>query len=126
MTTKTLLSLKILSPEETVFEIDQLTAVNIPLTNGVPIGVRPGHAPLIAETAKGKVRYRSANGEQNIELYGGVLDIRNNIITILTAGEIKETPTELAQPIEIEYERLMQTLIKKLASDETATIESTT
>ena len=108
------LSLKVLSPEGAIIEIDNLTAVNVPLADGGSIGVREGHAPLIAETIRGTVRYRTEQNEDEVKLHAGVLDIRNNIVTIITTGEDKEISPEGEQPSTTPYDRLMQTLIKTI------------
>lgn len=114
MNSKGTLTLKVLSPEGIIFEEEKLNAVNIPLADGCPIGIRPGHAPLIAETEQGKIRFRSAGSDNEINLHAGVLDIRDNLIILLTAGEVEKTPESIAEPIPTEYDRLMQTLIQQI------------
>lgn len=114
MSRETLLSLEILTPEGTLLEADSLFSVNIPLADGSPIGIRPGHAPLIAETVQGSVRFRSDEGERQIELHAGVLDIRDNRVIILTHGKVSGTPLEIVDGSETEYDRLMGSLIEKI------------
>lgn len=117
MNQNTLLSLKILTPEGSILDIDGLYSINIPLADGSPICIRPGHAPLIAETVQGTVEYRNEKG-QEIQLHAGVIDIKNNIITILTPGKVSITPQEIIEPVEKEYNRLMRTLVDKLIFDQ--------
>jgi F0F1-type ATP synthase epsilon subunit len=117
MTNASPLVLKVLSPEGIILEENNLTAVNIPLVDGARIGVRPGHAPLIAETDAGTIKYRSENLEKQIRLHAGVLDIRNNIIIVLTAGEIVSTQETMSVSAPSEYDRLMQTLIRQIQPD---------
>lgn len=112
------LHLKILTPDGIILEKDSLTAVNVSLADGLPIGIRPGHAPLIAETVQGSVNYRTSTSEEDVELLAGVLEIRNNNITILTAGKVSETPPEISTLPEKAYNRLMQTLIDKLEPEQ--------
>lgn len=109
------LKLKILTPEGAVLETDSLTSVNVPLADGCPIGIRPGHAALIAETEQGTVHYRGPNQEDKIKLHAGVLDIRDNGIIILTPGEVSKIPSEITQPSETEYDRLMNTLVENIS-----------
>jgi F0F1-type ATP synthase epsilon subunit len=118
MNTEGKLILKVLTPEGMVFTKMGLDAVNIPLADGSPIGIRPGHAPLIAETIKGAVRYRSINQEDEIHLHAGVLEIREDVIMLLTAGEIQNTPEVLGEPVIIEYYRLMKTLIQQIQTED--------
>lgn len=118
MSTSGTLSLKVLSPEGLIFKEDNLNTVSIPLADGCPIGIRPGHAPLIAETEQGVIRYRSAGSEGDVHLHAGVVDIRENIITLLTAGKVEKTPNSIAESPSAEYDRLMQTLITQIQIDE--------
>jgi F0F1-type ATP synthase epsilon subunit len=112
------LTLKILSPEGLLFEEEGLDAVNIPLADGYPIGIRPGHAPLIAETLKGKIHYRSVHQEDEVLLHAGVLDIRDNVVILLTAGKVEKTSESLAEPVPTEYDRLMQSLIQQIQTED--------
>ena len=114
MSPKPILQLRVVTPEGIILDAAELTTINVPLVDGGAIGVRPGHAPLIAETVKGVVRYRKINSEEEINLHSGVLEINNNVVTILTAGEIAVTVSEFAKPSDNEYDRLMQTLINTL------------
>jgi len=114
LSSETLLSLKILSPEGTILKADSLYSVNIPLADDCPIGIRPGHAPLIAKTAQGLVRFHSAEGESHIELHAGVLDIKDGLVIILTPGKVSATPLEITEKTETAYDRLMGSLIEKI------------
>ena len=118
MNTEGRLTLKVLTPEGMVFTKEGLDAVNIPLADGCPIGIRPGHAPLIAETVKGAISYRSINQEDQIHLHAGVLEIREDVIMLLTAGEIEKTPERLGEPVTTEYDRLMKTLIQQIQRED--------
>ena len=112
------LHLKILTPDGIILERKFLAAVNVPLVDGLPIGIRPGHAPLIAETVQGSVKYRTSTDEAEVELHAGVLEIRENVIMILTAGKVSTTPPEISTQPEKEFDRLMQTLIDKLVPEQ--------
>jgi len=109
-----LLTLKIITPEGMTLEKDQLTSINVRLSGSSPIGIRPGHAPLIAETAKGHLKYRDASDIYEIDLYAGVLEVRNNQVTILTAGEMNKIEGEGIASSIAKYDRLMQTLIEQV------------
>jgi F0F1-type ATP synthase epsilon subunit len=105
---------KVLTPEGLIYKEEDLSSINVPLADGCPIGIRPGHAPLVAETVKGYVCIRSAKKEEKIYLHAGVLDIRDNQVILLTAGEVEKTPDSIAEPVPTEYNRLMQTLIHQI------------
>jgi len=108
---QTLLTLKIITPEGIIFEKDNLNSINVLLSDHSPIGIRPGHAPLIAETKQGFLRYRDEDLEDKLELYSGVLEIRNNQVTILTAGKVDKTIVQNEDSPISKFDRLMQTLI---------------
>ena len=118
MNAKGRLTLKVLTPEGMLFTKEGLDAVNIPLADGRPIGIRPGHAPLIAETMKGAIHYRFINQEDEFYLHAGVLEIREDVIMLLTAGEIEKTPEALGEAVVTEYDRLMQTLIQQIQKED--------
>lgn len=118
MTIPSLLTLKILTPESVILDVSEIQAVTIPLGDGGSIGIRPGHAPLIAETHQGVVKYRNETEDMEIALFAGVLDIRDNIITILTAGEDNQQKKGAFYDSDKKYERLLQTLISQLTEEE--------
>jgi F0F1-type ATP synthase epsilon subunit len=118
MTMPSLLTLKILTPESVILDVSEIQAVTIPLGDGGSIGIRPGHAPLIAETHQGVVKYRNETEDMEIALFAGVLDIRDNVITILTAGEDNQQKKGAFYDSDKKYERLLQTLISQLTEEE--------
>lgn len=114
MSSKPIISLKILTPEGAILEVDGLTSVIVPLSDGGTIGIMPNHGPLIAETSKGVVRYQTESGQKWIRLHPGVLDIRKNMVLILTSGEIAQMPELLLETEGLELDRLMNTLVQTL------------
>lgn len=118
MSPRNQMHLKILTPDGIILEKKSLIAINVPLADGRPIGILPGHAPLIAETVQGSVGYRTSTSKGDIEVHAGVLQIRNNKVTILTAGKVSETLSEFSEQPEKAYDRLMQTLMDKLVPEQ--------
>ncbi len=47
-------------------------------------GVLPGHVPFITLLAEGEVRYRKGSSEQKLPVEGGLAEVRDNKVTILT------------------------------------------
>ena len=117
MQTRHLLEIKVLTPEGILFEANELQAINVRLSNGLLLGIRPGHTPLIAETKIGPVQFRNDYDAGEITLYAGVLEIRNNMVILLTAGEVEKTPKEIAANPELELDRLMRTLLSQFIPD---------
>lgn len=112
------LTLQILTPEGLLLEADQLWEVIVPLADGGTIGIRPKHAPLIAETVDGSVRFLSANADEEISLLAGVLQIRNNTVTVLTAGSAEGASGLENQDQTLTYNRLVQTLAASLENEQ--------
>ena len=117
MNLQQLLTLRVQTPEGVIVEKTDVESIIIPLANACPIGIRPGHAPLIAETDLGMIKYRQNEKFEKINLHSGVMEIRNNVITILTAGEVDKFPEEFTQLALSDYDRLMQTLVEQIISD---------
>jgi len=116
------LILRIITPEGMLYEIKDLHSVTIPLSSGYPIGIRPGHAPLIAATEGGKIHYRNKTMESELNLYPGVLDIRKDNITVLTPGEVSPEK-QFISPTDVDYDRLMRTLVKQLIPEDNQEVE---
>lgn len=114
MSSDLFLTFEVLTPEGLILKADRLKSIRIPLVDGGTIGIRPMHAPLIAETTQGKVQYRTEIESNEVELHAGILDIYQNMVTILTAGKVSEIESEIIGKSETEYNRLMQTLIDHL------------
>ncbi len=81
------LTLRVLSPDGPSLEAEHLYKVVVPLADGGPIGIRPKHAPLIAETVSGPIQYQTKEEFFQVDLLAGILSIRDNVVTILSAGE---------------------------------------
>jgi len=70
-----LLHLRVSTPEGPLLEADGVTWMRIQLADGGSIGIRPGHAPLLAETVAAPLRYGDGLGEHSLDLEGGILHI---------------------------------------------------
>lgn len=110
MANKTL-RLIILTPAETLLDIDTVSWIQAPLAGGESIGIYPGHAPLLAETRQAPLRYATSEGEQHTAtLEAGILHIDNTgQVVILTAGTAETTQGESAE--EHPLNRLIESLI---------------
>ena len=82
------LRLTVLTPAEILLEVPEADWIEGQLADGVPIGIYPGHAPLIAETEDGPLRYADARGQHTIDLGAGVLHVSDGQVTILICGRI--------------------------------------
>lgn len=76
------LSVELVSKEKRVFQIDNVDMVLIPATEG-EMGVLPNHAPVLTTLGQGELVIRKQGREERFAVYGGVVDVRPNKVTIL-------------------------------------------
>ena len=90
------IQLEVVTPERRVLQIDVADVV-LPSVEGY-LGIRPGHAALLATLDVGEVSY-SVEGQQTrcfLSISGGFLEVADNRVSILA-----ET-SELAEEIDLE------------------------
>ncbi|TSC84825.1 MAG: F-type H+-transporting ATPase subunit epsilon [Parcubacteria group bacterium Gr01-1014_13] len=76
------LKFKIVTPEKVIYE-NEILQVTIPTMSG-EITILPNHIPLVSVLKAGEMRIKDKDGEQNLAVSGGFLEIRgNNEIVIL-------------------------------------------
>lgn len=84
------LRLTVLAPDATLLDVKEVTWVHVKLANNRGVTIWPAHAPLLAETLTGTVRYEDQSGAQRVEFPSGILQVRDNVVTLLvdrTAGD---------------------------------------
>ncbi len=118
------LRLTVLTPAETLLDVEKAAWVQARLADGGGIGIYPGHAPLLAETVTAPLRYADPSGEHILDLAAGILQVDDNGVTILTSGlaqtsEVSES-TRLSSPKSSEvsdgtrFDRLARELLTTL------------
>jgi F0F1-type ATP synthase epsilon subunit len=111
------LRLLVQSPEGQIFEGSGFMAVQINLPDG-KIGIHPGHAPLVAEVAAGKIKMNDAQSSSEIFVQAGIMVVRNNLVQIFTHAQTQQVNEKIAaftQP-EDEVDRLVDAVMKTLTS----------
>lgn len=74
--------LEIITPEKTIFT-GEVRLVQVPGTKG-SFEILHNHAPIISSLQEGVVRLITNEGkEKNIDINGGIIEAKNNQITIL-------------------------------------------
>ncbi|MBN1259597.1 MAG: hypothetical protein JXB35_02855 [Anaerolineae bacterium] len=108
-----LLRLVALTPVETLLDVAGVAWVQAPLADGGGLGVFPGHAPLLAETAPGAVRYATSEGEAELALDAGILRISDSVVMVFTSGAL-DSPTGSSDfdGDALRFERLAQALFR--------------
>ena len=75
--------LEIITPEEKLFE-GEISYVKFPGTDG-EFGVLNNHAPIISTLTKGTIEVTDINNSRNsFEINGGVIELKNNKIIVLS------------------------------------------
>lgn len=76
--------LKVITPTELVVD-EQVNEVVAPGQVG-EFGILPGHIPFITTLHTGDLKYKIGNSETKLFVEGGVADVRNDTVSILTDG----------------------------------------
>ncbi|MGB3365446.1 MAG: ATP synthase F1 subunit epsilon [Thermodesulfobacteriota bacterium] len=76
--------LKVITPTELVVD-EQVDEVVAPGQVG-EFGILPGHVPFITTLHSGELKYKIGNSETKLVVEGGVADVRNDTVSILTDG----------------------------------------
>ena len=89
----------VVTPERALMD-QPADSVTLPMFDG-ELGVLPGRAPLIGRLGFGDLRFRSSDGVHHLYVDGGFVQIRDNVVTVLTsramkAEEIKPADAEKA------------------------------
>ena len=77
------LRLEIIHPDRRVYE-GQAAMVIVRATTG-ELGILPGHAPLVALLDVRPVRIQNEEGELQLPVNGGILLVKPDLVTILSA-----------------------------------------
>ena len=116
------LRLTVLTPEQTLLDIQRVGWVQAQLADGGPIGVYPGHAPLLAETVAAPLRYKDPSGEHALDLNAGILQVNGKGVTVFAniqtqTSRISDEPqvrTTLEVSHDKHFDRLAQELLATL------------
>ena len=76
------LRLRVITPVETVVKAEDVAWVRVTLADEGGLGIYPGHAPLLAETLAGPLRYADAAGEHILDLVAGILSVQDDAVTV--------------------------------------------
>lgn len=79
-----LLSVRVLSLGLGGLDLEQVEKLQVLLKDGSWLGIRPGHAPLIAATGDGELKFRQNDRDQVVAVKAGILILVNDQVRILT------------------------------------------
>ena len=78
-------TLKLLAPDGSTEE-HAVVSVTAPGELG-HLGILAHHAPLVTTLAPGRLVWRAPDGQsQQQEIHGGLLEVRDNVVTVLTSA----------------------------------------
>ncbi len=119
--------LTVLTPERALLEAEGVTQVQARLADGGPIGIYPGHAPLLAETVAAPLRYADPSGEHAIDLDAGILQVNGDGVTVFAGSQtsgVWRTP-EVFENDE-HFDRLARELLATLDAQPDGVLDSET
>jgi F-type H+-transporting ATPase subunit epsilon len=79
---KDYMQLEIISPEKTLYA-GEVEKVLLPGSKA-PFMVLANHAPMISLLQKGEIVWNTQTGESRIAVSGGVVEVKDNLITVCT------------------------------------------
>jgi F-type H+-transporting ATPase subunit epsilon len=103
----------VVTPEQAVLD-EMADFASVPMYDG-ELGVLPGRSPLIGRLGAGEMRIQIGGATKRYFVDGGFLQIRNNVVTLLTEKAIpseslnvlaaeNELQTALSKPMKTAYE----------------------
>lgn len=78
------LTVEVLSLGSGGLRLENISSLQLFLADGSWLGLRPGHAPLVTATGDGELKYRQDGDEQTVQVKGGILTLRDDLVSILT------------------------------------------
>ncbi len=83
---KALLTLEVVGVDGMILIVNEVSSINVRLENGMLLGLRPGHAPLIGTIVKSPISFKKDENWDTAEIDSGILTVEKNTVRILTSG----------------------------------------
>jgi len=111
--------LTVITPAETLREVEDVAWVRLRLADGTGLTVYPGHAPLLAETIAAPIRYAAHGNEHALNAEAGILRVDRGAITVFTSGEadLEATGPAAVSSQEREFKRMARELRESLGQE---------
>lgn len=78
------LKIEVLSLGSGGMTLEDISSLQVLLVDGSWLGIRPGHAPLVTATGDGELKYRQDDDEKKVQVKGGILTLKDDLVSILT------------------------------------------
>ena len=82
-----LLSLHIIAPDEELVNLAGIKRISLKLLDGSRMSIYPEHAPLLALTSDGPIKYFADDREYEFNTASGIIEINNNVVSIFTENK---------------------------------------
>jgi F-type H+-transporting ATPase subunit epsilon len=110
------LHVEVVTQQRKLLDVPEADIVVVPGRDGV-MGVLPNHAPLLTTMQYGELIVRQGNAEESFIVYGGVVEIRPDKVTVL-ADEASFTNGINIREAEAARERIAQILEEGVPPEE--------
>jgi len=104
--------LRIVTPQE--IKVDERADMVIMRCQNGDMGVMPGHEPVCAVLGDGILRIRNDGTEKRIAVFGGIVEIQNDRVNVVTSSAERPEDIDLALA---ESDRLQAELLLKEKKD---------
>lgn len=78
------MKLTVVTPDKIAYE-GEVSAVTVPGTLG-SFQILNNHAPIVSTLEDGKVIIKGNGGEETFLIKGGVVEVKDNVVTVLAEG----------------------------------------
>lgn len=86
------LRVEVVTAERLVYQADDVDMVIVPGAEGT-LGILPRHAPLISLLSFGEMRVKRGREEESLTIFGGFLEVANNVVRVL--ADVAERAEEI-------------------------------
>lgn len=100
------LHLVVWTASETLLDVELLDWVHVELADERSLTIWPGHLPMMGRTVPAAVRYADVEGEHEIELPPGIVEVADGTVTVFLAGEAGEGAPQLER-----FDRLSEAMV---------------
>ena len=76
-----MMSFRIITPEKELFFQDAINYLHVLLSDGYPISIYPGHAPLIALLAQCTIKFEYEHNINEFSVSEGLIQVENDSIS---------------------------------------------
>ncbi len=90
------LRVEVVTAERLVYAVDDADMVIAPGAEGA-LGILPRHAPLISLLGMGEMRVKRGREEDVLTIFGGFLEVANNLVRVLADASERAEEIDLAR-----------------------------